>query len=114
MTTDPGMTVAVLAARFACPDWCDGTCGDDPTEEWRRMHTQADVKVPARKQAYGDDSTPTNVLLGLIRCDEDVRPGCPEISLGFEGGWEDVRLTTDRARELAARLVELADLGDQR
>lgn len=95
------MTAPALAIPD-CPGWCDQSChgfGDDI--DTKLLHTQTDVLVAA-----GDDSHEF-LRLGLGRDDDLGKPGPVRIFL------ENHYISPRQARELAARLVEMADLGEQ-
>jgi len=103
------MTALVLAVT--CPPWCDSTCRDEDDKDWQQFHTHPDLRVPAGNAGY-DTVVPVNVLLSLVRRDSITGTGTTQISLGTTGGFDDIRLDLRRARELAAQLNRLADLGE--
>jgi hypothetical protein len=103
------MTAPTVTAP-QCPDWCDGICRTCSCAgpDCPRLHTQLDMVVTGTN----GDGKPNAALVALERQDTADGPGRIYLHLDLEE--HSLHLTPAAARDLAAVLNLLADLGEPR
>lgn len=95
-----------------CPDWCAGGCDEWSDTEGSRYHGSDFRTVAARSHMDGN----AEIAVSATRLDEpDAEPvKTVNMLIGPSGriSMDDVSLTPEQARELAAALIEAADDAD--
>lgn len=109
------MTAPTVTAP-PCPDWCDGVCRTCScgAPSCGLLHTQKDIVITGCNdlQTTGAPGDKNAVLVALERQDTTERPG--DVYLHLDLTEHSLHLTPAAAREFAAVLNRLADLGEPR
>jgi uncharacterized protein DUF6907 len=91
-----------------CPDFCDGTCTTRPEVDGDAHHTSGFASLTVPSDRIGKF---TDLDVSVSRTDDDFQPGTPVVNLlGFVNG--GTTLPASLARELAAMLLNAADIAD--
>lgn len=92
----------------ACPDFCDGTCVEWPEEKGDAHHTSGFTTLTVPSDRRGET---LDLDVSVSRTDDDFQVGTLDVNLlGFNHG--GATLTAAHARQLAAMLLNAADLAD--